>query len=111
KQVKALAVLSRERSALMPELPTADEQGLKDIDVVSWTALFLPKGAPKEAVAKLTQAAQAAMDTPATKARMLEVGVTGVAADRRSAEYLAKFVAEEIARWETPIISTGLQVD
>ena len=51
------------------------------------------------------------METPLVKQRMLEAGVTGVGPERRSPEYLAKFVAEEIARWEGPIISGGLQVD
>jgi hypothetical protein len=51
------------------------------------------------------------MDTPAIKKRMLEIGVTGIAPERGSAEYLAKFVAEEVARWEGPIKSSGLQVD
>ena len=45
------------------------------------------------------------------KQRMLEIGVTGVEPERRSPEYLAKFVAEEVKRWEGPIISGGFQVD
>ena len=53
KQVKALALLSRERSPLMPDLATAGEQGLPDYGVTTWTAFFLPKGAPKEIVDKL----------------------------------------------------------
>jgi tripartite-type tricarboxylate transporter receptor subunit TctC len=111
KQVKALALLSKERSALMPDLPTAHELGLKDFDVTTWTAIFLPKGAPKEIVDKLNAATHAAMDTPTIKARMLEIGVTGIAPERRSPEYLAKYVAEEVARWEGPIKAGGLQVD
>jgi tripartite-type tricarboxylate transporter receptor subunit TctC len=111
KQVKALALLSRERSPLMPDLPTAHESGLVDYDVTTWTAFFLPKGAPKEIVAKLNEATHAAMDTPSIKARMLEIGVAGISPDRRSPEYLAKYVAEEVARWEGPIKSGGLQVD
>ena len=111
KQVKGLAVLSRERSVVMPEIPTAHEQGLKDFEVITWTAFFLPKGAPKAIVDKLNQVAHAAMDTPAIKKRMLEVGVTGVAQERRSPEYLAKFVAEEVQRWEGPIKDAGLQID
>jgi hypothetical protein len=51
------------------------------------------------------------METPLVKQRMLESGVTGVSPDRRSPEYLAKFVADEVARWEGPIKSGGLQVD
>jgi tripartite-type tricarboxylate transporter receptor subunit TctC len=111
KQVKAIAVLSRARSALMPDLPSANEQGLNGLDITTWTAIFLPKGAPRAIVDKLNEVTQATMETPAIKSRMQEIGVTGVASDRRSPEYLAKFVADEIARWEGPIKSAGLQVD
>jgi tripartite-type tricarboxylate transporter receptor subunit TctC len=111
RQVKALALLSRDRSPLMPELATAHEQGLADLDVVTWTAFFLPKGAPKAIVDKLIAITHAAMDTPAIKTRMLEIGVTGVAPARRTPEYLAKFVVDETARWEGPIKDAGLQVD
>ena len=51
----------------MPELATAHEQGIKDYDVVTWTAFFLPKGAPKDIVAKLNEATNAAMDTPCSQ--------------------------------------------
>jgi tripartite-type tricarboxylate transporter receptor subunit TctC len=111
KQVKAIAVLSKGRSPLMPELASADEQGLTGMDVTTWTAIFLPKGAPRAIVDKLTEVTQATMETPAIKSRMQEIGVTSVAPDRRSPEYLAKFVADEVARWEGPIKSGGLQVD
>src|SRR5207247_2634443 len=96
KQVKAIAVLSRGRSPLMPELASAHEQGLTDFDVTTWTAFFLPKGAPRAIVDKLNEVTHATMDTPAIKSRMLEIGVTGVAPDRRSPEYLAKFVVDEV---------------
>jgi tripartite-type tricarboxylate transporter receptor subunit TctC len=111
KQVKALALLSQARSSLMPELATAQEQGIKDYDVTTWTAIFLPKGAPKEVVDKLNSVTHAAMETPAIKQRMHDIGIIGVAPERRSPEYLQKFVADEIARWEEPIKSAGLQVD
>ena len=70
-----------------------------------------PKGAPKAIVDKLNEVTHATMDTPAIKTRMLEIGVTGIAPERRSPEYLAKFVVDEVARWEGPIKSGGLQVD
>ena len=44
--VKGIALLSHERSALMPDLPTAQEQGLSDFEATSWSGLFLPKGTP-----------------------------------------------------------------
>src|SRR5262249_13491458 len=68
KQIKAVATLSRSRSPLMPDLPTAHERGLTDFDVVTWNAFFLPKGAPKEIVKKLNDATSQAMDTPAIRA-------------------------------------------
>ena len=111
KQTKALALLSRERTPLMPELATAQEQGIADYDVITWTAFFLPKGAPKEIVVRLNEATHAAMDTPAIKTRFSDIGVVGVAPERRGPEYLAKYVADEIARWEGPIKAAGLQVD
>jgi len=107
KQSKPLALLSRERTQLMPELATAHEQGIKDYDVVTWTAFFLPKGAANDIVAKLNKATNAAMDTPAIKTRFNAIGVVGVAPERRGPEYLAKYVVEEIARWEGPIRAAG----
>jgi tripartite-type tricarboxylate transporter receptor subunit TctC len=111
KQVKAIAVLSRERSAGMPDLPTAREQGLADVDVVTWNAFFLPKGAPAEAVTKLNEATSRALDTAAVKNRFHDLGVAPVAAERRSSEYLARFVADEITRWAGPIKASGLALD
>jgi tripartite-type tricarboxylate transporter receptor subunit TctC len=111
KQVKAIAVLSKSRSPLMPDLASADEQGLTGMDVTTWTAIFLPKGAPRPIVDKLNEVTQATMETPLIKKRMLEIGVTSVAPERRSPEYLQKFVADEVARGEGPIKAGGLQVD
>jgi tripartite-type tricarboxylate transporter receptor subunit TctC len=111
KKVKAIAMLSRDRSPLMPDLPTAHEQGLLAFDVGTWNAFFLPKGAPPEVVKKLNDATNQALDTPAIQTRLHELGVAAVAPERRSPEYLAKFVVDEIARWEGPIKANGLQVD
>ncbi len=95
----------------MPDLATAHEQGLTDFDVTTWTAFFLPKGTSRPIVDKLSEAVGATMDTPAIKNRMLEIGVVGVALERRTPEYLSKLVTAEVARWEVPIKSGGLQVD
>jgi len=111
KQSKALALLSRERTPLMPELATAHEQGITDYEVLTWTAFFLPKGASKDIVGKLNETTHAAMETPAIKKRFNDIGVIGTPPDRRGPEYLAKYVVEEIARWEGPIKASGLQVD
>src|ERR1043165_5110486 len=70
KTIKTLAILSRNRSASLPDLPSAHEQGLTDFDIPSWYALFLPKGTPDPIVRKLNAAAVAAMNTPVMKERL-----------------------------------------
>jgi tripartite-type tricarboxylate transporter receptor subunit TctC len=109
KTVKALAILSKNRSPSIPELPSAHEQGLTDFDIPSWYALFLPKGTPDAIVRKLNAATIAAMDTPSMQERLKQVGSDLVAPERRSPEYLGQFVAAEIRKWEAPIKSSGVQ--
>jgi tripartite-type tricarboxylate transporter receptor subunit TctC len=111
KQVKAIAVLSGHRTALVPDLPTADEQGLKDFEAVLWYALFLPKGTPAAIVQKLNAATIAAMNTPAMQERMKQIGAELVAPEHRSSEYLGKLVESEIVKWAGPIKASGVTAD
>jgi tripartite-type tricarboxylate transporter receptor subunit TctC len=107
--VHALAIMTSERSPVLPNLPTAREQGL-DVLAYTWNAIFLPKGAPADVVKKLHDAAVAAMDTPAVKQRLQGLGATIVAPDRRSPEYLGSFVKSEIEKWAAPIKASGVSV-
>ena len=109
--VKGIALLARARSSLMPTLATAEEQGLKDFEAITWTAFFLPKGTPPEIVDKLHAATVQMMDTPALAERMHELGVTLVPSERRSPQYLADFVAREIEKWGAPIKAAGISAD
>ncbi|HEY7228922.1 MAG TPA: tripartite tricarboxylate transporter substrate-binding protein [Pseudolabrys sp.] len=108
--VRALAIMTTERSPVLPNLPTAREQGL-DALAYTWNAIFLPKGAPENVVKKLNEAAVAAMNTPAVKDRLQGLGAMLVAPDRRSPAYLGKFVGDEIKKWEAPIKSSGVSVE
>src|SRR5882672_3249937 len=74
-QVKAIAMLARSRTPLLPELATADEQGLKDFDVSAWNAILLPKSATPEMVAKLNAAVSKALASPATRERLDAIGL------------------------------------
>jgi len=109
--VKGIALLARARSSLMPTIATAEEQGLKDFEAITWTAFFLPKGTPPEIVDKLHAATVQMMDTPALAERMRELGVTLVPSERRSPQYLADFVAREIEKWGAPIKAAGIHAD
>jgi len=108
KQVKAIAILTKARSPALADLPTADEQGMAGFDASAWHAVFLPKNTPQAIVKKLNEALAVTLDTPAIRTRMLELGVVEITPDRRSSDYLAKFVASEIKKWGTIIEKSGL---
>ncbi|AXK80465.1 tripartite tricarboxylate transporter substrate binding protein BugD [Pseudolabrys taiwanensis] len=109
--VRPLAILSKERSPLLPDLASASEQGLKDFDAPFWSAFFVPKGTPDAVVKKLNAAALDLMNTPSSAEALKKVGTTFVAADRRSPEYLQKFLDSEIAKWAAIIKASGVTLD
>ena len=108
--VKPPAILTKERSPALPDLPTAQEQGV-DVQAYTWNAIFLPKGAPANVVNKLHDAAVKAMDTAAVKDRLQGLGAMIVASDRRSPQYLASFLKSEIEKWAAPIKASGATAD
>jgi len=107
--VKALAVLSDTRSPVVPNLPTALEQGL-NAQAYTWNAVFLPKGVPAAIVKKLNSAVVQAMKTPALRERLQRLGVQFVSEDRATPEYLGNFVKSEIVKWRAPIKASGVVV-
>jgi tripartite-type tricarboxylate transporter receptor subunit TctC len=109
--IKALAIMTKERSPVLPDLPTAAEQGVKDLEAYTWSAVFLPKGAPAEVVKKLNDAVVEALDTPAVKERLETMGVTVAPPEQRTPEYMAQFVRSEIAKWAEPIKASGAQIE
>jgi tripartite-type tricarboxylate transporter receptor subunit TctC len=109
--VKAIATLSRTRAAVLPDVPTAHEQGLVDFEAASWLGFLLPKGTPAPIVDKLNAAAIAAMDTPAVRQRLQGFGVTVVAPERRSPGYLGEWIGKELAKWEAPVRASGASAD
>jgi tripartite-type tricarboxylate transporter receptor subunit TctC len=111
KQVKAIAALSRERSPILPDLPTAHEQGLTGFDAYTWNAVLLPKGTPAALVKKLNDALVAVMDNPTFRERLHTLGLIVVAPERRSPDYLQKFIVDEIEKWAIPIKASGVKED
>jgi tripartite-type tricarboxylate transporter receptor subunit TctC len=107
-QIKALAILSKDRSPILPALASAHEQGLADFDAAAWNAFFLPKGTPAAIVKKLNDATIATMQTPSVQQRLKELGATVVAPERRSPNYLQTFVAHEIEKWAVTIRAAGV---
>jgi tripartite-type tricarboxylate transporter receptor subunit TctC len=108
--VKAIAILTRERSKVLPDVPTAVEQGF-EVQAYTWNAFFLPKGTPEAIVQKLNHATVEAMKTPAVREKLESAGLQFVSDDRTTPEYLATFVQTEIARWAVPIKAGHISVD
>jgi len=108
--VKAIAMLTKDRSPALPNVPTAIEQGL-DVQAYTWNAIFLPKNAPAAIVNKLHGTALEAMHTPAVKERLANLGAMIVSDDRATPQYLAGFVKSEIEKWAAPIKASGASVE
>jgi len=109
--VKAIATLTRERTAVLPNLPTAHEYGLANLDAPGWYALLLPKGAPEMIVHRLSKAMSDAVESPAVRQQLLSLGTVVVAPERRTPEYLAQFIPSEIEKWAAPIKASGVFID
>ena len=108
--VKPIAILTKQRSPALPNVPTAVEQGL-EVEAYTWNAIFLPKGAPAAIVNKLHDAALAAMHTPTVKSRLEGLGAMIVSDDRATPQYLDGFVKSEIEKWAAPIKASGASVE
>ena len=107
-KIKPIAILTRNRSPIVPSLASAHEQGLVDFEASTWNAAFLPKGTPAAIVAKLNAAIVATMETPAVQERLRDIGATVVAPERRTPDYLGQFVAREIEKWAVPIRAANI---
>jgi tripartite-type tricarboxylate transporter receptor subunit TctC len=109
--VKPIAMLSLQRSPVLPNLATANESGLPNFEAYTWNALFLPKGAPAPIVKKLYDVAVETMKTPAVKERLEGLGAIVMPADKMSPDYLDKFVKSEIEKWAAPIRASGAMIE
>jgi tripartite-type tricarboxylate transporter receptor subunit TctC len=108
--VKGLAILTKERSPVLPNLPTAIEQGT-NVEAYAWTALFLPRRTPDAIVQTLNNAVVQALHTPTVRMRILELGSTVASDERATPQYLAGFVKSEIEKWAGPIKASGVSMD
>jgi len=106
--VKGIAVMAPRRVAIIPDLATTGEQGLSGVEASVWNAFFLPRGAPEPIVRKLNKAMSDTVDDANVRKRLEDLGLEIAAPERRTPEYLAKFVPEEIARWTKVAQAAGI---
>jgi len=111
--IKAFAVMAKHRLAAAPEIPTVDEAGLPNLNLyaVNWQAAFLPKGAPKEIIAKLNEAIIAALADPAAQRRLADIGQEVFPRDQQTPEVLAALQQADIAKWWPVIKDANIKGD
>ncbi|CAG2132388.1 Tripartite tricarboxylate transporter family receptor [compost metagenome] len=99
-KLRALAITSDKRSALLPDVPTMAEAGVKDVEVYSWQAVAAPKGLPADVKSRLHGALVSALKEPGMQKKLGEQGFEVVA---NTPEQFVQFENEELKRWKTVI--------
>jgi tripartite-type tricarboxylate transporter receptor subunit TctC len=104
--LRALAVTSKNRSAIMPELPTIIETGVADYDLSGWNGLFAPAGTSPEIVNKINSEITKIVQMPDVRARILDIGAEP--GPMKPAEY-AVWVQSEVTKWTKLVKEAGIQ--
>ena len=103
--IKGYAISAPQRLASLPKVPSAKEAGIK-YDMSIWAGIFAPKGASKEVVTKLAAALDKALDDPAVKKRLGDLGASIPAKAERNPATFDRLVKAEIVRW-SPILKAA----
>ena len=109
--VRALAILTKERSPALPDLPTALEQGTPNLEAYTWNGIFLPKNTPAAIVNKLNAAIVETIKTPGVREKLEALGAKVVSEQNATPQYLGNLVKSEIEKWAGPIKASGVTAD
>jgi tripartite-type tricarboxylate transporter receptor subunit TctC len=109
--VKPLAITGRARLPSSPDIPTADEAGLPGFFASLWYGLWVPKGTPKDIIAKLNATMTQVLADPKVKARFEEMGIQITPLQQQSPEALRAFQKQEAERWWPIIKASGIKTD
>lgn len=107
-RLRALAVTTAKRSAVVPELPTLSESGLAGFDVSTWQAILAPAGTPREIIVRLNAEIGKIMALPEIKERFLSFGTDAATS---TPEQLAQFLRDELAKIAKVVKDVGAKID
>ena len=107
-RIKAIANLSPQRSASMPDIPTSDEGGIPGLYMSGWFGLYAPKATPKDIIATLNGAMVQSLADPALQKRFTELGLDVAPREQQTPEGLAKFQQAEMDKWWPLIKAAGI---
>jgi tripartite-type tricarboxylate transporter receptor subunit TctC len=109
--LKAYAVMTKSRLAAAPDIPTVDEAGLPRLYLTIWDGLWVPKGTPKIVISRLNAAAVDAMNDPAVRARLADLGLQFPPREEQTPEALGAFQRAEIEKWWPIIKAAGIKAE
>ena len=109
--VKAYGVTTAKRLATLPDVPTLQESGLANFEVVVWHGLYAPKGTPKEALDKIHQALQATVKDATFRSRLAELGAEPVPVEKANPAALRNHLKAEIDKWGPIIKKAGVYAE
>jgi len=107
-RVRPIAVTSAQRSAVLPEVPTVNEQGFADFDDLTWFAFFAPAGTPEGVVARLNGEINRALEAPEVHERLAQLGLDW---KRATVPEFAAFLRAEVAKWAKAVRESGAKAD
>jgi tripartite-type tricarboxylate transporter receptor subunit TctC len=110
-KMKAFAVMSKQRYAPLPDVPTMEEVGVTGMHISFWHGLWAPKGTPKPVIAKVNAAVVAAFAEPAVRKRIDELGQTIPPPSELTPEALGAFHKAEIDKWWPIIKAANIKVN
>ena len=108
-KLRAYAVTAKTRLPAAPDIPTVDEAGLPGLHIAVWHALWLPRGAPKELIAKLNAASIEALADPAVRNRLADMGQEIPSREQQTPEALGAYHKAEIDKWWPLIKAAGIK--
>src|SRR6516164_7066739 len=109
--IKGYGVTTKTRSPSAPDIPTLDEAGLPGFDVSTWYGLWLPKGTPKNIIARLNAAVTDALADPMMRARLADLVQETFARDQQTPEALHTLQKAEIEKWWPIIKAAGIKAE
>jgi len=109
--IRAYAITSDKRLDSAPDVPTTDEAGLPGFHMTLWSGLWVPKGTPNAIVAKLNAAAVDALNDPAVRKQLENLGLQMPPKDQLSPEALGAWQKAEIAKWWPVIKAANVKVE
>jgi tripartite-type tricarboxylate transporter receptor subunit TctC len=109
--IRAYAVTDSKRVESAPDVPSADEAGLPGFHMTLWSGLWVPKGTPKDIVARLNAAVVDALNDPAVRKQLENLGLQTPPREKLSPEALGDWQKAEIAKWWPMIKAANVRVE